>query len=115
MTSVRTAWFLSEKTEVRFLPCLFFSFTTQTLGGKLQKRDVNQTASKMTSPSNLLKLVKISKVRAETFSINKTFTPKKELGEATKEWRTEEINYSYDTPVVHIGRLVSVGIVRAVR
>ena len=115
MTSVRTAWFLSEKTEVRFLPCLFFSFTTQTLGGKLQKRDVNQTASKMTSPSNLLKLVKISKVRAETFSINKTFTPKKELGEATKEWRTEEINYLYDTPVVHIVRLVSVGIVRAVR
>ena len=23
------------------------------------------------------------------------FTTKKELGEATKEWRTEEINYSY--------------------
>ena len=57
----------------------------------------------------------IAFVYAETFSINKTFTPKKELGEATKEWRTEEINYLYDTPVVHIVRLVSVGIVRAVR
>ena len=54
-------------------------------------------------------------MHAETFSINKTFTPKKELGEATKEWRTEEINYLYDTPVDNIARLVSVGIVRAVR